>query len=60
MPARVPNRPVCHHCDGFPVVYVTTGERRHDGSRLVLPVVCHVCQGTGHTRRAALAKGVVA
>jgi hypothetical protein len=60
MPARVPNRPVCHHCDGFPVVYVTTGERRHDGFRLVLPVVCHVCQGTGHTRRAALTKGVVA
>ncbi|MGW3724347.1 hypothetical protein [Streptomyces sp. NPDC000851] len=54
MPARVPNRPVCHHCDGFPVVSVTTGARHGDGSRVLLHVVCHVCQGTGHTRRAAV------
>ncbi|WP_411149600.1 hypothetical protein [Streptomyces sp. A30] len=48
MPVRVPNRPVCHHCDGFPVVSITTGAHHRNGSRVLLRVVCHVCQGTGH------------
>ncbi|MFD7404075.1 hypothetical protein ACFV7R_15670 [Streptomyces sp. NPDC059866] len=56
MPVRVPNRPVCHHCDGFPVVSITTGDRHRDRSRVLLRVVCHVCQGTGHTTPAALAR----
>lgn len=58
MPAHVPNRPLCHHCDGFPVVSITTGDRHRDGSRVLLRVVCHVCQGTGHTHRAASVKEV--
>ncbi|MFI1104193.1 hypothetical protein [Streptomyces melanogenes] len=49
MPAHTPNRPVCRHCDGFPVVSVTTGNRHRDGSRALLRVVCPVCKGAGHT-----------
>lgn len=48
MPVRILNRPVCHHCDGFPVVAIATGDRHRDGSRVLLRVVCHVCDGTGH------------
>ncbi|XUL90295.1 hypothetical protein ACQ86D_29715 [Streptomyces galilaeus] len=48
MPVRLPNRPVCRHCDGFPVVSVTTGARHRDGSRVLLRVVCPACDGTGH------------
>ncbi|MGW1557305.1 hypothetical protein ACWCQ1_12430 [Streptomyces sp. NPDC002144] len=48
MPVHTPNRPVCYHCDGFPVVSITTGTRHRDGSRVLLRVVCHVCDGTGH------------
>lgn len=55
MPVRLSNRPVCHHCDGFPVVSITTGTRRRDGSRVLLRVVCHVCQGTGHALPASAA-----
>ncbi|MFJ9244359.1 hypothetical protein [Streptomyces sp. NPDC101776] len=47
MPVRLPIRPVCHHCDGFPVVSVTTGTRHRDGSRVLLRVVCSACDGTG-------------
>ena len=49
MPVRIPNRPVCHHCDGFPVVAITTGTRHHDGTRETLRVACRACHGTGHT-----------
>ncbi|KFG02268.1 hypothetical protein IQ62_03415 [Streptomyces scabiei] len=49
MPVRLPNRPVCHHCDGFPVVSITTGDRNRNGSRATLRVTCPACRGTGHT-----------
>ncbi|MGJ5827272.1 hypothetical protein [Streptomyces ossamyceticus] len=49
MPSRVPNRPVCRSCDGFPVVSITTGDRHRDGSRATLTVACPACKGTGHT-----------
>ncbi|MGI5408412.1 hypothetical protein ACQEV9_16660 [Streptomyces chartreusis] len=51
MPARTLTRSVCRNCDGFPVVSIATGDRHRDGSRVLLRVVCHACQGTGHTRR---------
>lgn len=51
MPAHIPNRLLCRNCDGFPVVAITTGDRHRDGSRVLLRVVCHGCQGTGHTAR---------
>ncbi|MEU0180195.1 hypothetical protein ABZ312_03225 [Streptomyces sp. NPDC006207] len=38
---------VCGHCDGFPVVVITTGTRLPDGSRATLRAVCPACQGTG-------------
>ncbi len=38
---------VCPHCDGFPVVAVTTGEYRADGSLVTYPVICPKCSGTG-------------
>ncbi len=56
MPVHAPNRPVCHHCDGFCVVSITTGGRHRDGSRVLLRVVCHVCQGAGHALPAALVR----
>ncbi|MEV7883772.1 hypothetical protein ACWD3I_07200 [Streptomyces sp. NPDC002817] len=56
MPVRLLNRPVCHNCDGFPVVSIAISDRHNDGSRTLLRVVCHVCQGTGHTPRAALVR----
>ncbi|MFK8908904.1 hypothetical protein [Streptomyces sp. YS-3] len=48
MPQHAPNRPVCRHCDGFPTVAITTGDRRRDGSRVLLHTVCPLCKGTGH------------
>ena len=38
---------VCPHCDGFPVVAVTTGEYRADRSLVTYPVICPKCSGTG-------------
>lgn len=55
MPVRLTNRPICHHCDGFPVVSITTGTSHPDGSRVTLRVVCPVCQGTGHAHHAPAA-----
>ncbi|NEB06116.1 hypothetical protein [Streptomyces sp. SID13726] len=52
MPVRLANRPICRNCDDFPVVSITTGARRVDGSRVLLRVVCPVCQGTGHAHHA--------
>ncbi|MGW0913978.1 hypothetical protein ACWD1Z_19835 [Streptomyces sp. NPDC002784] len=48
MPASASNSPVCRNCNGFPVVSITTGDRHRDGSRVLLRVVCHACQGTGN------------
>ncbi|CAL9315925.1 hypothetical protein SUDANB51_02767 [Streptomyces sp. enrichment culture] len=56
MPLHAPNRPVCRHCDGFCVVAITTGGRHRDGSRVLLRVVCHACQGTGHAVPASIAR----
>jgi hypothetical protein len=44
---------ICGHCDGFPVVAITTGTRNRDGSRTTLRVTCRACHGTGHTARSA-------
>ncbi|MFC0847529.1 hypothetical protein ACFH04_28045 [Streptomyces noboritoensis] len=49
MPVHTPNRPVCRHCDGFPVVAITTGNRHPDGTRTTLHVNCPACNGTGTT-----------
>lgn len=49
MPQHISNQPVCHHCDGFPVVAITTGARHRDGSRVTIRVTCRDCRGTGHT-----------
>ncbi|MFG3042487.1 hypothetical protein ACGFYZ_36870 [Streptomyces sp. NPDC048330] len=38
---------VCSHCDGFPVVHITTGARTSDGQRDTLAATCPRCQGTG-------------
>ncbi|MER7956850.1 hypothetical protein [Streptomyces sp. NPDC096030] len=38
---------VCSHCDGFPVVHITTGSVTPDGSRPTLPATCPACKGTG-------------
>lgn len=40
---------VCSHCDGFPVVHITTGTTTPDGQRQTLPATCPVCRGLGHT-----------
>ncbi|MEU9609593.1 hypothetical protein [Streptomyces sp. NPDC048057] len=40
---------VCSNCDGFPVVTITTGNRRHDGTRATLQATCPTCNGTGAT-----------
>ncbi|MER5964758.1 hypothetical protein [Streptomyces sp. NPDC002057] len=44
---------VCSHCDGFPVVHITTGITL-DGQRSTLAAACPACQGTG-TRNAPAA-----
>ncbi|MFJ6130845.1 hypothetical protein ACIQKE_37900 [Streptomyces griseoviridis] len=49
MPARTPARPACRDCGGFSTVAITTGARHHDGSRALLRIVCHGCNGTGLT-----------
>lgn len=50
---------VCGHCDGFPVVHITTGSRNGDGTRRTIRAVCPACKGTGHTpaRRLLAAAG---
>ncbi|AZM47506.1 hypothetical protein DMB38_18435 [Streptomyces sp. WAC 06738] len=37
----------CAHCDGFPVVAITTGQLLPAGSRQTIPVACPACEGTG-------------
>ncbi|MFF0429553.1 hypothetical protein ACFYUJ_34910 [Streptomyces sp. NPDC004520] len=48
-PARV-----CSHCDGFPVVHITTGTLTPDGQRRTLAAACPACQGTDTRTAAAL------
>ncbi|MFF3316980.1 hypothetical protein ACFYV5_15910 [Streptomyces sp. NPDC003035] len=48
---------VCPHCDGFPVVHITTGSITPDGRRHTLPATCPACKGTGtRTVTAALVR----
>ncbi|WP_405854351.1 hypothetical protein OG361_16710 [Streptomyces sp. NBC_00090] len=54
MMPQTPTTRVCSHCDGFPVVHITTGSRTPDGQRRTLAAACPVCQGTG-TRTAPTA-----
>ncbi|QGV80834.1 hypothetical protein [Streptomyces ficellus] len=52
-----PTPRVCSHCDGFPVVHITTGTTTPDGQRRTLPATCPACKGTGNrTAPAALAR----
>lgn len=44
---------VCSHCDGFPIVHVTTGTTP-DGRRRTLAATCPACRGLGHTVRTTL------
>ncbi|WP_326612032.1 hypothetical protein OG949_23825 [Streptomyces scopuliridis] len=53
MPQRALNRPFCSHCDGFPLVAVTTGQRSPNGQRKTITAACPACNGTGHTTPAA-------
>ncbi|MCZ0980252.1 hypothetical protein O1L60_18130 [Streptomyces diastatochromogenes] len=56
MPQTPPAR-VCSHCDGFPVVHITTGTLNPDGQRRTLAATCPACQGTGtRTLGAALVR----
>ncbi|MFJ6424212.1 hypothetical protein [Streptomyces hydrogenans] len=45
MPQTPPAR-VCSHCDGFPIVHITTGTTQ-DGQRRTLAATCPACKGTG-------------
>ncbi|MFF8275091.1 hypothetical protein ACF05T_03085 [Streptomyces lateritius] len=48
---------VCSHCDGFPVVHITTGTVTPNGRRRTLPATCPSCKGTGtRTVTAALVR----
>ncbi|WP_030201952.1 hypothetical protein [Streptomyces sp. NRRL S-87] len=42
-----PSTRVCSHCDGFPVVHITTGATNPDGQRRTLPATCPTCKGNG-------------
>ncbi|MEU7296112.1 hypothetical protein AB0A76_23345 [Streptomyces exfoliatus] len=54
---QTPAARVCSHCDGFPVVHITTGTRAPDGQRRTLSAACPVCKGTGtRTAPAALVR----
>jgi DnaJ-class molecular chaperone len=50
---------VCAHCDGFPVVAITTGTRNTDGTRATIDATCPTCKGTGiaPVRRPAVLAG---
>ncbi|GHC52337.1 hypothetical protein [Streptomyces cinnamoneus] len=37
----------CPHCDGFPAVAVTTGQRTPAGYRETITATCPACHGTG-------------
>ncbi|MFJ7153523.1 hypothetical protein ACIQUQ_01150 [Streptomyces sp. NPDC101118] len=57
MMPQPPSARVCSHCDGFPVVHITTGTTTPDGRRRTLPARCPACKGTGtRTLPAALVR----
>ncbi|WP_394429916.1 hypothetical protein [Streptomyces sp. SGAir0957] len=57
MAQPTPARPrICHDCDGFPTVKVTTGLRNRDGSRQTLTAHCPTCQGRGQSAPAVLTR----
>lgn len=45
--SQTPAPRVCSHCDGFPVVHITTGSVTLDGQRRTLAATCPLCKGTG-------------
>ncbi|MEV6326937.1 hypothetical protein [Streptomyces sp. NPDC051909] len=45
---QTPTARVCSHCDGFPVVHITTGSVTPNGQRSTLAATCPACKGTGH------------
>ncbi|WP_032773352.1 hypothetical protein [Streptomyces sp. NRRL F-2202] len=49
MPQHTLPRPICGHCDGFPTVTITTGNRASDGQRETISANCPACHGTGRT-----------
>ncbi|MFI0823156.1 hypothetical protein ACH4Q7_01720 [Streptomyces roseolus] len=56
MMPQTPTTRVCSHCDGFPIVHITTGTTP-DGQRRTLAATCPACKGTGtRTTPAALAR----
>ncbi|MEV7373609.1 hypothetical protein AB0O51_22390 [Streptomyces sp. NPDC090301] len=56
MMPQTPTTRVCSHCDGFPVVHITTGITP-DGQRRTLAAACPACKGTGtRTLGAALVR----
>ncbi|MER6474995.1 hypothetical protein [Streptomyces filamentosus] len=55
MMPQTPAARVCSHCDGFPVVHITTGTIP-DGQRRTLAATCPACKGTGTRTAAALAR----
>ena len=56
MPQHAPTARVCGHCDGFPVVAITTGTRTPEGTRATIRVVCPACGGTGTVPASALVR----
>ncbi|MFG3487246.1 hypothetical protein [Streptomyces sp. NPDC047972] len=57
MMPHTPTARVCSHCDGFPVVRITTGSLSPDGQRDTLAATCPACKGTGtRTLGAALVR----
>ncbi|MFF6867256.1 hypothetical protein [Streptomyces sp. NPDC012450] len=53
MSQTTPPPRVCHHCDGFPVVHITTGTLTTEGQRRTLAATCPACKGTGTRATAA-------
>ncbi|MCK8680223.1 hypothetical protein [Streptomyces lichenis] len=47
---HAPTPRVCAHCDGFPVVHITTGTATPDGQRRTVSATCPTCHGTGIRR----------
>lgn len=63
MPAINPATPaprLCPTCDGFPIVAVSVGTRRPDGTLPTLPMTCPDCAGTGTRPAVRLARHLVA
>ncbi|MFE5797651.1 hypothetical protein ACFQ8C_34440 [Streptomyces sp. NPDC056503] len=57
MMPQPPTTRVCSHCDGFPIVHITTGTTTQDGQRHTLAATCPACKGTGtRVTSAALAR----